>query len=278
MKGHLARDCRKRAAGEPRKPGPTPRAADAIEQGPPQYADYTEQVHDKSMGSMEREVYCLDMCGNCSCPDSDSELFGECICEECMTLDTERDCDVLEDEDWVLDARGFKEIIVHDDGIDASEIITAAIGLVPPVSQFAHPTTQYGSAEVASHRTEDDRHVETRWPTSLVSAPLVSGAKYFGSNSDEQDPWSGDQDPWTTVERKRKGFPSSSAGPSTASLPPASTASDAGPTFPPPLTASAAPLTYTSGITSFIHTKGVQTADPITEAKQKVLVHRPSFA
>jgi len=231
----LARDCRKRAAGEPRKPGPTPRAADAIEQGPPQYADYTEQVRDKDMGNLEREVYCLDMCGNCSCPDSDSELFGECICEECMTLDTERDCDVLEDEDWVLDARGFKEIIVHDDGIDASEIITAAIGLVPPVSQFAHPANQHGSAEVASHRTDDDRHVETRWPTSLVSAPLVSGAKYFGSNIDEQDPWSGDQDPWTTVERKRKSvefttpgtssgptaasvFPSSSAGPSTASI------------------------------------------------------------
>ena len=76
MKGHLARDCRKRAAGEPRKPGPTPRATNLLEQGQPQYADYTKQISDKGMGSLEREVYSLETCGVCDCPDLDSDLFG----------------------------------------------------------------------------------------------------------------------------------------------------------------------------------------------------------
>ena len=209
-----------------------------------------------------------------------------------MVLETDLGCHVLnEDEDYVLDVRGFRQIIVHDDGVDASEIISAAVGLVPPVDQF------YGSAEVAIHRTDGTGHVETHRPPSVVSAPLISGARYFGTGATEPDPWSDDRDPWTTVQRKKKfvesstpgitsgptlatGFPSSSSGPSTAFLPSAPTTSPVatGPIFPAPLLAFATPSTYTPGNTYFTHIKGIHTSEKWKEAKQQVLTSVPVSA
>ena len=71
----------------------------------------------------------------------------------------------------MLDVRGLSQIIVHDGEADASEMITAAAGLVPPVAQFAPTSSQFGSAEVASHRSDDDRRVETRGRPSIISGP-----------------------------------------------------------------------------------------------------------
>ena len=103
------------------------------------------------MGSLERECGSLETCGLCDCPDPDSDLFGEGICGDCLTLAAESGRSALDgDEDYVLDARGFNHIIVHDDGIDGSEIISTAVGLVPPVHSFARTAFQHGSAEVAS--------------------------------------------------------------------------------------------------------------------------------
>ena len=53
-----------------------PRAADSVEQGQPQYADYAEQIGERGMGSLERECGSLETCGLCDWPDLDSDLFG----------------------------------------------------------------------------------------------------------------------------------------------------------------------------------------------------------
>ena len=47
-----------------------------------QYSDYTEQMGERGMGSLDRECASVEMCGLCDCPDADSDLFGECICGE----------------------------------------------------------------------------------------------------------------------------------------------------------------------------------------------------
>ena len=89
--------------------------------------------------------------------------------------DTELDCGAL-DDDYILDVRGFKQTIVREDGVDASEIIMAAARLVPPVEHFATFSSQFGAPEVAFRRTNDDRRVETR-----DQPGLICGAKLFGT-------------------------------------------------------------------------------------------------
>ena len=74
LKAHFSRNCRKRAAGEPRKEGPTPRSTNSLEQGQAQDQDHTEQ--ERGVGSLERAVRSLDVCGACECPDEGDELYG----------------------------------------------------------------------------------------------------------------------------------------------------------------------------------------------------------
>ena len=183
-----------------------------------------------------------------------SELYGECICADCLPVETELDYDAL-DDDYVLDVRGFSQIMVHDDGIDASEIITAAAVLVPPVAQFASTSSQFWSAEAAFHRTDDDRRVETR-----EHPRLLSGVKFFGRvDIAEPDPWLHSRVPWTTVQRKKSlnsSAPTSSAPtfPTVTLAPvpsvPSSSPTAVGPIFHPLLLASATSSIPTSGFTS----------------------------
>ena len=86
------------------------RPANSVGQDLVHYADYTEQMGERGIGSLDRECGSMEMCGLRDCPDADSELFGECICSDCFAIDAEPDCGAL-DEDYVLDVRGLSEII-----------------------------------------------------------------------------------------------------------------------------------------------------------------------
>ena len=104
----------------------------------------------------------MELCGECECPNEDDEFYGECICSECAATDSDRACDGLTADDWVMDVRVFNATRSEEDEFDDSEIVVAAAGLVPPLAQFATPTRSSGSAEDASHRSDDGRRAETR--------------------------------------------------------------------------------------------------------------------
>ena len=205
--------------------------------------------------------------------------YGECICGHCLAVETELDCDALDDDDYVLNVRGCSQIIVHDDGVDASEIITAAAGLVPRLA--IRPTSsQFGSAGVASHRTDDDRRVETR-----EQPGILSGAKFFGvANHAESDPWPPDCHPWTVVQRK-KGVNFAAPTGSASTLPTAPSATPSpilssspaavGPIFPPLILSTTIPSIPTSGVTSLTYIKGAPTTMIKKEAETKVEMSVP---
>ena len=102
-------------------------------------------MRDHSVGSLEREAYSLELCGKWECPGEDDELFAECFCDNCALPD--RACDGLTADDWVLDVRGFNATGSEDNEFDASEIISAAVGLVPPLEHFV-TVKRYGASRV----------------------------------------------------------------------------------------------------------------------------------
>ena len=138
---------------------------------------------------------------------------------------------------------------------------------------------------------------ETRLVGQQVSTPLISGAKFFGTGSVNPDPWADDQDPRTTVSRRRSAastasasatsaFPSAFPSAPTAAPPPAATLyslpttspTAVGPIFHALLSApSASPPPTASGITRFTYDKDVQIQTGTEEAKTQILDPVPLF-